>query len=828
MALTRQQLTENIEAMESQGAPQADIQEYINSRQITSASKQPTQSKSLFRPVELLKSIGSRAKQEFGSSSESIQQAQQRQEAGKQGGLRTTGTALAQGAQAGLGTAFGAVLDVGSAVLPDFIENPIRRKLGAEFDTFIASEKGQSLVQTITAVSDKIDTLQPKNQQLVKDIADAALTAADIGTSGAVSKASTKGLSKVGAAAGTKGKSVVTKANKDAITEARSKLADLIIDTSTPTKRAAKARATKEGGFFSSRDVTPNFQENLMMDELVTTPGIRVNRSALFNLNALTKETAKEAGKLRNALTVDNFIFPKKEAVSRLSSQLDNLKVSDTDIIGDAEKLADRVFDKMKVFIEAGDGTGLGAWDARIAFDKWVKAKKPKAFEKQDAFNTAVTSARRTVNDFIEEKATKTDVKKSLKRQSRLRNAEDILATKASKESSTGFVRLLDRATEVLGTKSRVVQLMAAAVGIGGLGAAASFAPAVAAVGGVVGVSALLIKAIKSPASRKLLGEALITIEKLLPKATAKERAVLTELKDEITSLLDKDGAVNLTSGNLLRTDIPTVTGSPKVNSRFTRDASLSGENKAIEARAFKKIEQNEKELLQLYKQDNGDVINTDDFRKLFTAEGYAGHNAAAVHEPASYLAKKAFSDRLKNPEKVASFLAGGSGTGKSSAVKNLPAVSKTIDNSAVILDSNLSSLKSATKKIDEAKKAGKLVNVVFVYRDPMDSFENGVVTRMLNNPDELGRLVPAKVVAQNHIDSWNVIRQLQDRGVHVSYIDNSLGAGNARVVTRQQLEGKVEYPSVEALTTLFRNKAKQLKKDGTIKTNEQLKGYLD
>lgn len=522
-----------------QGTPtQADIDEVVASLDIKPEAPE-TQAKSIFRPGELVKSILGRGQEEVGAAAQDIQAAQRRQRAGEQSGLRTAGTVLAQGAQAGLSTAFGGALDVASAIIPDFIENPIRKKLGEGFDAFVASEQGQSLVSTLQGISEQIDTLEPKNQQLIQDLADAALTGVDIATAGIGGRITRGGLAEVGARAGAKGEKLIKGAEADAITRTQSQLTDLVRDVSTPAKRAGVATRTEEGGFFKSRTITPNTTEKAIADELIQTPGIKVSRSALFNLNQLVPAIAKEAKALKQSLADSPFIFSRKEATSRLTSQLDELKRTDPDIIGDAEKLADRVFAKMKVFVEAHPGTGIGGLEARQAFDKWVTIKKPKAFEKQDAFNTVVRSARNTINDFLEEKATKTDVKRSLQRQSRLLNAQDVLKLKSGKEASTGFGRAIDRAMTILGRKNQIIQIIAAAAGIGGLGAASTFAPAVAAIGGSVGFAALMVKLLKSPGGRKKLGQILTSIEKTLPNASAAEIPVLLELRDELKAFLD-------------------------------------------------------------------------------------------------------------------------------------------------------------------------------------------------------------------------------------------------------------------------------------------------
>lgn len=277
---------------------------------------------------------------------------------------------------------------------------------------------------------------------------------------------------------------------------------------------------------------------------------------------------------------------------------------------------------------------------------------------------------------------------------------------------------------------------------------------------------------------------------------------------------------------------VPKTVSKPVKITDFEKAPDLSPENRAIETKAFQKIIDNEPSLLEEYKRidgtKGGKVINTDEFRKLFKDEGYAGYNAVAVQEPSSYLAKKAFTNILKNPEENVAFLAGGSGTGKSSAVKGVPEIAEAMSQSAGILDSNLSSYGSAMKKIKEVLDAGKTPVITFVYRDPMDAFENGVVKRMIDNAEEGGRLVPSNVVAGNHIDSWDVVQKLYNEGVEVNFIDNSLGFQKAKLVPFDELKKKIKYPSKEELTELFNSKARELYGAGRIKTLDQLNGYLN
>lgn len=269
----------------------------------------------------------------------------------------------------------------------------------------------------------------------------------------------------------------------------------------------------------------------------------------------------------------------------------------------------------------------------------------------------------------------------------------------------------------------------------------------------------------------------------------------------------------------------PAPVSTPKITSidKFEKADSLSPKDRAVETAAFKKVLQNEDKILADYTQKYGKVINTDNFRQFF--DGYNGTNAAAVQEPASYLAKRARAEALKNPEPFATVLAGGSGVGKTSAVKNVNQLKNTMRNSAMIFDGNLSTMKSAEKVIKEAEAAGKIVNLVYTYRDPTDSIVNGVVKRMLTNAEEKGRLVPTKVVANNHIGSWEVIKQLHERGYDIAFIDNSLGPNNAKLVSYEDLAKKIKYPSEPRLRQAFNREVKKLYDTRQI-TKKQYEGY--
>lgn len=252
----------------------------------------------------------------------------------------------------------------------------------------------------------------------------------------------------------------------------------------------------------------------------------------------------------------------------------------------------------------------------------------------------------------------------------------------------------------------------------------------------------------------------------------------------------------------------------------FERAKNLSPADRAIEDAAFARISQNERGILDDYIASKGKVVNADDFRPYFKEDGYTGGNAVAVQEPSSYLAKKAFAEGLKRPGKYAIFTSGQSGAGKTSALKNIKSYAAMESDAAVVLDSNLSNMDSAMKKVAQAEKAGKVPIFFYVYREPVEALVKGVVKRMRDNPDEMGRIVPNVVSAQNGPGSWEVAKKLHEDGYLVKFIDNSLGdPKKAKSLSFEEVSKKIKFP--ENLKQVFDREVKKLYEQGQIDQRE-------
>jgi hypothetical protein len=252
----------------------------------------------------------------------------------------------------------------------------------------------------------------------------------------------------------------------------------------------------------------------------------------------------------------------------------------------------------------------------------------------------------------------------------------------------------------------------------------------------------------------------------------------------------------------------------------------------------MKKILEKEDQISADYKATHKRVVNADDFKNYFQDEGYTGHNAVAVQEPSSYLAGRAFTENLKNPEPFATFYAGSSGSGKTSAIKEIPELTKVRQKSAVILDSNLSNEDSAIKKVNETINVDKKPYFMFVARKPMDAL-HGVISRMFENPAESERLVPTKVIADNMIGSWYVQNKVIPRefpGAKQFFIDNFEMGGKAKFITKEEMASRLSYPPAKEITDMFNKEITKLynnpeiskKLYGNTLSWEQYKGFTD
>ncbi len=219
-------------------------------------------------------------------------------------------------------------------------------------------------------------------------------------------------------------------------------------------------------------------------------------------------------------------------------------------------------------------------------------------------------------------------------------------------------------------------------------------------------------------------------------------------------------------------------------------------------------------EYNQLSESDNGKILNSDIAIQL--SPEYLKDQAlvGAVRVPAQKFIARLYAEKLAErpqPGFGVLFSAGGTGAGKTTSLNMLSSI---VEHTEIVYDTTLSNLSRSTALIEKALKSGRNVTVIYVYRDPVEAFVNGVLPRAV----KMGRMV----VLSYHVDSHVGARQVQDAllkkyaddpRVNLIAVDNSRGWGNQTIVALNTLPAVNAKDLLQTLTS----ELERARKDGRI-----------
>jgi hypothetical protein len=427
-------------------------------------------------------------------------------------------TAVETGFQA-VGQGVGLVFDVAGEALKSVVNKipqAVKKPIEQVSESILSSPLGQAGLRAISQGVDSYNEWKKGNPRTARDL-EAIVNIAMLAPVGGGAKVG----SKVGEAVGkpvleSTGTALKASGETALKSERQGFIRNLLRESQTKAVKEAQVARTSETGIGIGKKsiIAPSKSEALAEKYVIDIPEVSSKNTLQGNYNIIKDANISEAKKLSSELAENDFIYPRQELLSRLNNAKGELAKNPV-ITGDAEKTAEKLVAEFQRRIEETPAKGSNLLQVRKEFDAWVESQKGgKAFDpvRENAFSIANREIRQTVNSFLDEKAPTVGVKESLRKQSALFTALDNLKPKAAYEADTAIKRFIQRAEVVLGTKNRAVQILAATVGIGGLGAAATFAPAAAG----IGIGGYFIyrggKLVLSPKIRKALGEVVVKL----------------------------------------------------------------------------------------------------------------------------------------------------------------------------------------------------------------------------------------------------------------------------------------------------------------------------
>jgi hypothetical protein len=234
---------------------------------------------------------------------------------------------------------------------------------------------------------------------------------------------------------------------------------------------------------------------------------------------------------------------------------------------------------------------------------------------------------------------------------------------------------------------------------------------------------------------------------------------------------------------------------------RIVKAKHLSAEEREVEIRFARYLEAHTLEAIIRYSAKYGKEISTDNVRELSPDYAPGGPDAVdpvtnaartkwgeAVFQPARAMSRELYRRALgqvtpSHVRRQVVFTAGGAGVGKTTAIRRFRSIAQALEAAEIIYDTTLSDFNSAVARIKQGLDAGRMVSIIFVYRDPVESFTGGVLPRARTT----GRVTTLEGFLNTHIGAAEGILKVaalykDDPGVAIGVIDNTRGIANAVV----------------------------------------------
>lgn len=420
-----------------------------------------------------------------------------------------------------------------SAITPDAIEDPLIETATKAAHLFLDTDLGNAGLEAANKGLEAWNEFRAENPRAARNIE----SVVDIGLLIAPVKGKPK-IKSQPTLAGRAAESLTVRAEAQTARQKSDFVDDLVLPKPTAAVRTEQVARTAEEGLLGTKTVELSAGERAIADQVSLIEGVTPSKTLQGNFTAISEEVASEAKNLKDLLKKNDVLIPKREFTTELDNAILRLQENPL-LVGDAAKTAEKVVNKMKQIVDENPGTASGLLQSRKELDAWIKTQRPKIFDpnQESALSIAVREVRQSTNNFIDERVVNVAVKDSLRKQSHLFRAMDNIGPKAADEASNAILRAWQSANKVLGLKGEFNQILATAFGIGGLGAAATFAPFFTKLLLAGTVTFAAGKAVLSPTAKKGVSKLLGAVDKAI--RASKDEALISQLRLDRAAIVE-------------------------------------------------------------------------------------------------------------------------------------------------------------------------------------------------------------------------------------------------------------------------------------------------
>lgn len=413
-------------------------------------------------------------------------------------------------------------------VTPDPVEDWIKTYM---FDPFVQQplvKEGLSAMQSGTESYQNWAENNPRLARNFDALANTALVAAPVKTKpttsqgpSTIAKMSNTVQPKSQSILGATAKAIDESAEQTINTRRQSFLEDLVRPAQTKGVREEQVKRTTESGILNTKNIAPSTSEAKAISSIENIPSVKPSNTLQKNYNNISSELTKEAQNLSNTLRNSKVIIPKSEVDDVFNSALKTLEESPV-MVGDAAKTGARYINQAKTIVNNHPPTSLGLLNARKEFDQYVSRQKPKILDPatENAASIAVKEVRQSINNLIASKNPQVAVRDSLSRQSSMYTALDNIGKKAADEGANAIARISQGIDRILGQRSKVMNVMGLAAGVGTFAVYNAYAAQVSALAYTLAGMYAGGKFFMSPQFRKSIAATIRQADKAIKKAT--------------------------------------------------------------------------------------------------------------------------------------------------------------------------------------------------------------------------------------------------------------------------------------------------------------------